>query len=63
MMDMKEKLNECYERLQTLNMPNTRHNMETILQTLYDLQEVYWELERMENDERTDADPGGRDEN
>jgi hypothetical protein len=61
MMDMKEKLEACYERMQTLNMPNTRHNMETLLQTLYDLQEVYKGLERTETD-GTEADPGERDE-
>lgn len=54
---MKEKLNACYERLQTLDMPVTRRNMETLLQVLYDLQEVYQELERMEADGRTAADP------
>ncbi len=40
-MNMKEKLEACYGRLQTL----------------YDLQEVYKELERMEADGRTAADP------
>ena len=55
--DMKEKLKACYERLQKLDIQPTRGNMETLLQTLYDLQEVYQELERMEADGRTAADP------
>ena len=59
---MKEKLNACYERLQTLDMPMTRGNMETLLQTLYDIQEVYQELERMENDGRTQGYSERRDE-
>lgn len=59
---MKEKLKACYERLQTLDLPATRGNMQTLLQTLYDIQEVYKELERMETDGRTEIDPGGRDE-
>ena len=58
---MKEKVNACFERLQTLDMPATKGNMETLLQTLYDLQEVYKELERMEAD-GTQTDPGGRDD-
>lgn len=58
---MKEKLKACYERLQTLDLPATRGNMQTLLQTLYDIQEVYKELERMETD-GAEADPGGRDD-
>ena len=53
---MKEKISACYERLQTLDMPMTKGNMETLLQTLYDLQEIYQELERMEHDGRTKVD-------
>lgn len=45
---MKEKLNEVYKRLQTLNMPATQNNMETLLQCLYDLKSVYNELEAKE---------------
>ena len=45
---MKEKLKEVYRRLQTLQMAPTQHNMETLLQCLYDLKSVYSELEAKE---------------
>lgn len=41
---MKEKLNEVYKRLQTLNLLPTQHNLETLLQCLYDLKSVHDEL-------------------
>ena len=46
---MKEKINACYERLQTLSIMPTRKNLQILLQTLYDLQEVYQKLEDVEN--------------
>ena len=46
---MKEKINACYERLQTLSITSTKGNMEALLKTMYELQEVYLELEGMEN--------------
>ena len=42
---MLEKINACYERLQKLNIQATRENMEILTQTLYDLQDVFKELE------------------
>ena len=54
---MKEKLKECYDRLQELDIAATQGNMEILLQTLYDLKAVYRELERMEADGRAAADP------
>lgn len=45
---MKEKLNEVYKRLQTLNLPPTQGNLETMLQCLYDLKSIYNELEAKE---------------
>ena len=54
---MKEKLRECYDRLQGLDIVATQGNMEILLQTLYDLKAVYRELERMEADGGTAADP------
>ena len=45
---MLEKLEKCFERLQGLNISPTLHNMETLLQTLYDLREVYNELKTKE---------------
>ena len=43
--EMLEKINACYERLQKLNIQATRENMEILTQTLYDLQDVFKELE------------------
>ena len=61
---MKEKINACYERLQKLAIQPTKNNMEILLQTLYDLQEVYRELEGTENagtENRAPSDSDGRD--
>lgn len=43
---MKEKLERVFDRLQSLDIKPTLHNMETLLQTLYDLREVYNELSK-----------------
>ena len=60
---MKNKLNEVYERLQTLDIMPTKGNMEKLLQCLYDLRDIYNELERMEaNNGGQAADPGGRND-
>ena len=59
---MKEKLKDCFERLQRLDIDPTLANMEKLVQTLYDLRDVYQELERMENDGGTAADPERRDD-
>ena len=48
---MKEKLNACYERLQQLDIPPTLSNMEKLVQTLYDIRDVYNELENKEREE------------
>lgn len=64
---MIEKLNEVFKRLQTLSITATKGNMETLLQCLYDLQDVVGEIERMERTETDGGDggqedhPGGRD--
>ena len=47
---MKEKISACYERLQTLDIAPTLTNMEKLLQTLYELREVYNELEQRGDD-------------
>lgn len=47
---MKEKLEACFRRLQTLEIQPTLGNMEKLLNTLYDLREVYNELNK-EGDE------------
>ena len=53
---MLEKLNACYERLQTLDITPTLQNMEKLLQTLYELREVYQELQKGANDGRSAVD-------
>lgn len=60
--ELKEKIQGCFERLQKLELPPTVTNMEKLLQSLYDLREVYAKLERMGADDRVETDPGGRDE-
>lgn len=55
---MKEKIAECFERIQGLEIRATIGNMEKLLQTLYDLRDVHRQLEEGErNDDRTTADP------
>ena len=49
---MKEKIEACFDRLQGLEIRPTVSNMETLLQTLYDLREVWQEL----NEKETDTD-------
>ena len=46
---MKEKLEACFERLQTLEIKPTLDNMEKLVQTLYDLRDVYQKLGEFEN--------------
>ena len=54
---MKEKIEACFKRLQTLDIMPTLTNTEKLLQTLYDLREVYNELNKEgEKDGRTAAD-------
>lgn len=57
---MKEKLEACFDRLQTLEIQPTLANMEKLVQTLYDLRELYNKLE--EDDGRTETDPERRDD-
>lgn len=52
------KIGTAYERLQTLDIMPTRKNMEILLQTLYDLKDVYKKMEGEEqNADRQKADP------
>lgn len=56
---MKEKLEACFLRLQELDIKPTLNNMENLVQTLYDLREIYNELKARENngtEDRTAAD-------
>jgi len=56
---MKEKIEACFDRLQELDIKATITNMETLLQTLYDLRSVYQQLiaEEGADNGRTQADP------
>lgn len=38
---MREKIEACFERLQNLDIKPTLSNMEILIQTLYDLRDVY----------------------
>ena len=54
---MKEKLKACFMRLQKLDIMPTQANLEILLQTLYDLKEIYREIDKEEKtDEGTPAD-------
>ena len=59
---MKEKLEQCFDRLQSLDIQPTLNNMEKLVQTLYDLREVYAELckKEGENGGRSEVDTEGR---
>ena len=59
---MKEKLEACFNRLQELDIKPTLVNMELLVQTLYDLREIYNELKEDAEDGEPEADPEGRDE-
>lgn len=53
---MLEKIESCFDRLQTMDIRPTLENMEKLLQTLYDLREVYNELKGGAEGERSAAD-------
>ena len=54
---MIEKLNAAYERLQGLSITPTVSNMERLLQSLYDIRDVYNELQKAgEVDGRSTSD-------
>ena len=44
MEEAKKKLEDSFERLQDLDIKSTLTNMEKLLKTLYDLQDVYAKL-------------------
>ena len=50
------KLEACFSRLQDLDIKPTLTNMEKLVQTLYDLREVYNELKERDNDVRSDSE-------
>ena len=51
MKEVLEKINACFERLQTLDITPTLNNMEKLVQTLYDLRDAYNEIERKGNED------------
>ena len=57
-----EKIEACFNRLQTLDIKPTLMNMETLVQTLYDLRDVYNSIKEDNTDGRPQADPDGRDD-
>ena len=61
MSEIENKLEQCFERLQSLNIQPTLGNMEKLVQTLYDLREIYQEIKEGEENGRGQADPDGRD--
>ena len=54
---MREKLESCFERLQGLEIRPTLSNMEKLLQTLYDLRDIYNDLKEEEENGRSATDP------
>lgn len=57
---MREKIEACFNRLQTLDIRPTLENMEKLVQTLYDLREIYNRLEEEPDDGGDEADPERR---
>ena len=55
-MDIKEKLEKCFDRLQNLEIKPTLGNMEILVQTLYDLREVYNAIKDGEDGDRAQID-------
>ena len=50
---MLEKIESCFSRLQNLDIKPTLSNMEILIQTLYDLRDVYNELKGGNTDDGT----------
>ena len=53
---MREKIEACFNRLQGLEIKPTLSNMEILVQTLYDLRDVYNELKEGAEDDRATLD-------
>lgn len=53
---MLEKLEQCFERLQGLDILPTVSNMEKLLKSLYDIREIYNELKEGESDDGSEVD-------
>lgn len=52
---MLDKLEGCFDRLQTLEIKPTLDNMEKLLQTLYDIREIYNKLKEGVDDGRKET--------
>ena len=59
-MNMLEKLEQCFEILQSLDIQPTLANMEKLVQALYNLREVYTTLKEGEDNGGSEIDPDGR---
>ena len=51
----KDKLEACFNRLQTMRIQATLENMEILVQTLYDLRDLYNKYKEGEEDGRDQA--------
>ena len=52
--EIENLLSGCFDRLQELEIKPTLHNMETLVQTLYDLRAVYNKLKEGKANAETD---------
>ena len=52
---MKERIKECFERLQRLEISANLTNMEILVQTLYDLRDIYQSMEDDDGRDETDT--------
>ena len=52
---MKAKIEACYKRLQKMTITATLENMEIMVQTLYDLRDMYHEMKEGDEDGRDQA--------
>lgn len=50
------KIESCFNRLQTLDIKPTLNNMEKLTQTMYDLRDIYNELKEGAENERPTSD-------
>ena len=58
---MREKLEACFDRLQSLDIQPTLGNMEKLVQTLYDLRDIYIEITK-DGEEDGQSEVEGRDD-
>ena len=56
MKEAQKKVSDIFDKMQTLNIYSHKSNVETFLQILYDLQDVYQMLEEKAGDEDNGRD-------